>query len=439
MACGRGVRAAGDPSLTARGNEPPQAGQENRQQHRILASIRPRARRSRAGIPYRCFEVSACSAPWRVMASIWLAICARSMTVASTCWPLAGVNSTPSQINHLRRCASETHYRGPHSPLQAAEVKTVEVDEESAGQRLDNFLIRQLKGVPKTHVYRIIRSGEVRVNRGRAEADTRVAAGDVVRVPPVRMSERLADKARAAGAAARISGAARRRAPGGHRQAGRRGGARRQRRELRRDRAAAPGAAGRRSSSSWSTGSTARPRASCWWPRSAGRSLRLQDQFRDARPARPTWRWSRRLARQQEGHRPAAGQEPAGRRRAPREAWWPRTIRRHARDHAVGCRRAQAGRLQAPHAARSHHQDRPHPPDPRAPGVAGPPDRRRRQVRRLRAQQACRSTASSACSCMPGGYSSSIPPPASPSRCRPRCRRPQKIHAHDACPTSPPL
>nr|WP_279343690.1 RluA family pseudouridine synthase [Variovorax terrae] len=68
------------------------------------------------------------------------------------------------------------------------------VDEESAGQRLDNFLIRHLKGVPKTHVYRIIRSGEVRVNKGRAAADTRVAAGDLVRLPPVRVSDRAADK-----------------------------------------------------------------------------------------------------------------------------------------------------------------------------------------------------------------------------------------------------
>ena len=71
----------------------------------------------------------------------------------------------------------------------------VEVDEESAGQRLDNFLIRHLKGVPKTHVYRIIRSGEVRINKGRASADTRVAAGDLVRVPPVRLSEKMAEKA----------------------------------------------------------------------------------------------------------------------------------------------------------------------------------------------------------------------------------------------------
>jgi 23S rRNA pseudouridine955/2504/2580 synthase len=82
---------------------------------------------------------------------------------------------------------------GAPSPA-SAQVKIVEVDEESAGQRLDNFLIRRLKGVPKTHVYRIIRSGEVRVNKGRAAADTRVAKGDVVRLPPVRISEQVAQK-----------------------------------------------------------------------------------------------------------------------------------------------------------------------------------------------------------------------------------------------------
>ena len=65
-------------------------------------------------------------------------------------------------------------------------VEHVEVDEESAGQRLDNFLLRRLKGVPKTLVYRIIRSGEVRVNKGRAGADTRVQAGDSIRLPPLR-------------------------------------------------------------------------------------------------------------------------------------------------------------------------------------------------------------------------------------------------------------
>jgi 23S rRNA pseudouridine955/2504/2580 synthase len=75
------------------------------------------------------------------------------------------------------------------------EVKWLTVDEESAGQRLDNFLIRHLKGVPKTHVYRIIRSGEVRVNKGRASADTRIETGDVVRLPPVRISDKVAEKA----------------------------------------------------------------------------------------------------------------------------------------------------------------------------------------------------------------------------------------------------
>jgi 23S rRNA pseudouridine955/2504/2580 synthase len=77
----------------------------------------------------------------------------------------------------------------------AVEVKWLTVDEESAGQRLDNFLIRHLKGVPKTHIYRIIRSGEVRVNKGRASADTRIESGDVVRLPPVRISDKVAEKA----------------------------------------------------------------------------------------------------------------------------------------------------------------------------------------------------------------------------------------------------
>ena len=69
------------------------------------------------------------------------------------------------------------------------QVQRLVVDEGSEGQRLDNFLLRVLKGVPKTHVYRVIRSGEVRVNKGRAHADTRLALGDEVRVPPVRMAE----------------------------------------------------------------------------------------------------------------------------------------------------------------------------------------------------------------------------------------------------------
>ncbi len=79
----------------------------------------------------------------------------------------------------------------------APQVKTVCIDEDSAGQRVDNFLMRHLKGVPKTHIYRLIRSGEVRVNKGRVGADTRLNEGDLVRVPPVRISERVAEKAQA--------------------------------------------------------------------------------------------------------------------------------------------------------------------------------------------------------------------------------------------------
>ena len=85
----------------------------------------------------------------------------------------------------------------------APEVRFLTVDEESAGQRLDNFLIRELKGVPKTHVYRIIRSGEVRVNKARAQADTRVASGDVLRLPPVRVPARTQEAGAPAPAPAR--------------------------------------------------------------------------------------------------------------------------------------------------------------------------------------------------------------------------------------------
>jgi 23S rRNA pseudouridine955/2504/2580 synthase len=76
----------------------------------------------------------------------------------------------------------------PPADPAAAEVRHLAVDAESAGQRLDNYLMRLLKGVPKTHIYRVIRSGEVRVNKGRASADTRVAEGDQIRVPPMRLA-----------------------------------------------------------------------------------------------------------------------------------------------------------------------------------------------------------------------------------------------------------
>ncbi|MBV8647251.1 RluA family pseudouridine synthase [Paludibacterium sp.] len=65
-----------------------------------------------------------------------------------------------------------------------------QVGEDAAGQRIDNYLTRLLKGVPKSHIYRILRSGEVRVNKGRADASRRLQAGDTLRIPPIRLAER---------------------------------------------------------------------------------------------------------------------------------------------------------------------------------------------------------------------------------------------------------
>ena len=86
--------------------------------------------------------------------------------------------------------------RGKDSPsgtpctveAMAAAASFVTVDDDSAGQRLDNFLATHLKGVPKSHVYRIVRSGEVRVNKGRVDAAYRLEQHDVVRIPPVRIA-----------------------------------------------------------------------------------------------------------------------------------------------------------------------------------------------------------------------------------------------------------
>jgi 23S rRNA pseudouridine955/2504/2580 synthase len=86
---------------------------------------------------------------------------------------------------------------GAAQALSAPTARLVDIGPDAEGQRLDNFLLRVLKGVPKTHVYRIIRSGEVRVNKGRADASTRLVLGDSVRLPPLRLSERAEEKSEA--------------------------------------------------------------------------------------------------------------------------------------------------------------------------------------------------------------------------------------------------
>ena len=76
----------------------------------------------------------------------------------------------------------------PQQVLPQAQFDTI--TEEEAGQRIDNYLLRVCKGVPKSHVYRILRSGEVRVNKGRIDQLYRLNAGDLVRIPPIRIAEK---------------------------------------------------------------------------------------------------------------------------------------------------------------------------------------------------------------------------------------------------------
>lgn len=71
-------------------------------------------------------------------------------------------------------------------PNTNPKVQKIEISSEAAGQRLDNFLFTFLKGVPKTRIYRIIRKGEIRVNKGRVKPDYRLVKGDLLRIPPVR-------------------------------------------------------------------------------------------------------------------------------------------------------------------------------------------------------------------------------------------------------------
>jgi len=67
-------------------------------------------------------------------------------------------------------------------------VQFVEIDENSAGQRVDNFLVKTLKGVPKSRIYRLLRKGEIRLNKGRVKASVKLALADTLRIPPIRTS-----------------------------------------------------------------------------------------------------------------------------------------------------------------------------------------------------------------------------------------------------------
>ena len=88
---------------------------------------------------------------------------------------------------HQKQAESDTLRQASQVP---AKVQLLTISEEEAGQRIDNFLLRICKGVPKSHIYRVLRSGEVRVNKGRIDQLYRLQMGDIVRVPPIRMAEK---------------------------------------------------------------------------------------------------------------------------------------------------------------------------------------------------------------------------------------------------------
>jgi 23S rRNA pseudouridine955/2504/2580 synthase len=76
------------------------------------------------------------------------------------------------------------------SPPSRSGAKTVEIDSEHSGQRIDNYLMSQLKGVPRSRIYKLLRSGQVRVNSGRKKPHYKLKSGDAVRIPPVNTAER---------------------------------------------------------------------------------------------------------------------------------------------------------------------------------------------------------------------------------------------------------
>ena len=164
------------------------------------------------------------------------------------------------------------------------QVSMIEIDDSAAGQRIDNFLLRVCKGVPKSHIYRILRSGEVRVNKGRIDAQYRLELGDLVRVPPIRVAQPNEAAAQAPVPAAHFKIIFEDEPPARDRQAGRRRGARRQRRRVRRDRADARGA---------SAGEIPRTGASA-----GSRDLRHSDARQEALGARQS---ARADSREQDG------------------------------------------------------------------------------------------------------------------------------------------
>src|SRR5690606_28091375 len=105
----------------------------------------------------------------------------------------SGLTASSSGIKPLHCRPSLAENKPPMTDTDparsVARAHTVKVPEDREGQRLDNFLLGQLKGAPRSLVYKLVRSGQVRVNGGRAKAERKLAGGDEVRIPPVRLGE----------------------------------------------------------------------------------------------------------------------------------------------------------------------------------------------------------------------------------------------------------
>ena len=91
-------------------------------------------------------------------------------------------------LQELRSIGEMANLSKISNEISESSASIIEIDEASEGQRIDNFLAKTLKGVPKSHLYRILRSGEVRVNKKRIDATYKLMHGDLVRIPPIRTS-----------------------------------------------------------------------------------------------------------------------------------------------------------------------------------------------------------------------------------------------------------